>query len=164
MANTIIQVPTAHINMTGVQFRVYASKYFDAAEVLHGQTSGETFDPIQYHLLCQSLELHLKSFIWLTDRLTRDRLRTKYGHDIVKLWRHAKERKITKYCAATRQRNETIELVGPYYKKRQFVYLDLSMSWEGIPLLREKKHVLPTLRRLCEQLHRSLRQPILRAA
>lgn len=164
MAGTIIQVGTAHIVMTGVEFMTYANKYFDAAELLRGQPLGETFDPIQYHLLCQSLELHLKSFIWLTDRLTRDQFKTKYGHDIVKLWNHAKKRKISRFCAVTPLRNETIELIGPYYKKRKFVYLDLSMSWVGIPLLREKKHVLPTLSRLCDQIHKSLRQPILRAA
>lgn len=164
MAGVTIQVGTAHIVMTGIEFMTYANKYFAAAELLHDRSGGETFDPIQYHLLCQSLELHLKSFIWLTDRLTRSSFRTKYGHDIVKLWRHAKMRKISLYCAATPLRDETIELVGPYYKARQFVYLDLSMSWEGIPLLRKKKHVLPTLRRQCEQLHKSLREPILRAA
>ena len=164
MAGIVIQVGTATVVMTGIDFMTYANRYFDAAEALHGQPREEWFDPIPYHLLCQSLELHLKSFIWLADRLTRDEIKKTYGHDIVKLWRHANERGIARYCTATPLRNKTIELVGPFYKQRKFVYLDLSMSWREIPLLRANKRVLPTLRRLCKQLHKSLKKPILQAS
>ena len=164
MTDYAIKVEPATIVMTGIEFMTYANRYFDAEEALHGRVRDEWFDPIPYHLLCQSLELHLKSFIWLTDRLARDRFRRKYGHDIIKLWRHAKDRGITKYCTATQLRNDTINLVGPYYKDRKFGYLDLLMSWEGIPILRANKHVLPTVRRLCKQLQKSLKRPILQAS
>lgn len=142
----------------------YAKRYSDAEEALRGSVRDEWFDPIPYHLLCQSLELHLKSFIWLKDKLARDRFRTKYGHDIIKLWRHSKDRGISNYCSVTQLRNETIDLIGPYYKTRKFGYLDLSMSWEGIPILRANKQILPTVRRLCKQLQKSLHSPILQTS
>lgn len=164
MAGKVVQIGTATVVMTGIEFMTYANRYFDAAEALRGQSSDDWFDPIPYHLLCQSLELHLKSFIWLTDQLARDKYRGKYGHDIGKLWRHAKDRGISKYCATTNLRDETIELVSPFYKDRKFVYLDLSMSYVGIPLLRENGHALTTIRKLCKQLQKSLKKPILRAS
>lgn len=164
MAGIVVNPEPATVVMTGIEFTIYANRYFDAAEALHGRPRDERFDPIPYHLLCQSLELHLKSFIWLADQLTRNQFKRKYGHDIVKLWHYAKERGIAGYCAATPLRNETIELVGPLYEQRKFAYLDLSMSWKGIPLLRANKHVLPTVRRLCKQLRKSLNEPILQAS
>ncbi|MEW8316333.1 MAG: hypothetical protein AB2669_16970 [Candidatus Thiodiazotropha endolucinida] len=164
MTGITVKIGTTTVNMTGIEFMTYANRYFEAAEYLRGHSSEDWFDPIPYHLLCQSLELHLKSYIWLIDRLPRDKYRSKYGHDIAKLWRHSKDRNISKYCADTPLRNDVINLVNPFYKSRKFGYLDLSMSWQGIPLLRKNKQVLPTIRRLCKQLRNSLKQPILRAS
>ncbi len=164
MTATVIKVGTATVIMTGIEFMTYANRYYDAEKALRGQTRDEWFDPIPYHLLCQSLELHLKSFIWLCDGLPRDRFRREYGHNIIKLWRHAKLRGINKYCAVTQLRDDTINLIGPYYKDRKFGYLDLSMSWSGIPILRVNTKALPTIRRLCNQLQKSLNRPVLRAS
>jgi len=164
MSDIVVEIGTATVAMTGIEFMTYANRYFDAAETIGTKTDNEWFDPIPYHLLCQSLELHLKSYIWLTDGLSRERYRGKYGHDIIKLWRHCKTRGISKYCSPTQLRDDTIDLVGPFYKDRKFVYQDLAMSWEGIPLLRSNKHILPTIRRLCKQLQKTLHSPILKAS
>lgn len=151
--------------MTGVEFMTYANHYLTAAESLAKRTdSGQWFDPLPYQLLCQSLELHLKSFVWFSDKLSRKKIRNKYGHDIVKLWRHCKSRGINQYCTPTKMRDMEIAFVGPYYKARRFAYLDLSMSWEGIPKLRTNPRSIPTLIRLCKQLRKSLRKPILNAS
>ena len=163
MARHVIQVPTTTIVMTGAEFMIYAKRYFEAAEALRRLPSRTSFDPIPYHLLCQSLELHLKSFIWLIDRLPRNNFKSQYGHDIVELWCDAKDRKIKKYCAPTARRDEVIKLVGPYYKNRQFAYLDLPMAFKGMRKLRENKLVIPTLYKLCKQLGKSLRRPMLAA-
>jgi len=164
MSNTVIEIGTATVQMTGVEFMTYANRYYGAEEALRGTNRDEWFDPIPYHLLCQSLEIHLKSFIWLSDGLPRDRFRRKYGHDIVKLWRDAKDRRIDRYCATTTLRDDAINFLGPYYKQRKFGYMDLSMSWEGIPALRRNKKALPTIRRLCKHLQKSLKRPILQAS
>ena len=126
MAEIILKVGTATVVMTGIEFMTYANHYLKAAEFLANHSdSDQWFDPLPYQLLCQSLELHLKSFIWLADKLSRKKIKSKYGHDIVKLWRHSKSRGISKFCTPTNLRNTTIELVGPYYKARKFTYLDL---------------------------------------
>ena len=115
-------------------------------------------------MLCQSLELHLKSFIWLVDRIGRDRFRRKYGHDIEKLWRHAKAKGIRKYVGATKLRDSVIALLGPYYKRRQFTYLDLDMAFWGVKNQKRETRAVATLSRLTGQLAQTLRDPILAAS
>ena len=160
-----MKIEPVTIVMIGVEFMTYGNHYLDAAESLTNHSASEQwFDPLPYQLVCQSLELHLKSFIWLTDKLSRDKIKKDYGHDIVKLWMHSKARGISKFCAPTGLRDRIINLVGPYYKARKFAYLDLSMSWEGIPNLRATPESLPTLMRLCKQLRKSLKKPILDAS
>ena len=132
MPGIVVEIKPATVVMTGIEFMQYGNHYLDAAEYLSARDSDAWFDPLPYQLLCQSLELHLKSFIWLIDRLSRKTIRNKYGHDIIKLWRHAKERGISRYCRPTEARDQTLALLGPYYRDRKFAYLDLSMSWEGI--------------------------------
>jgi hypothetical protein len=165
VAGIVVKVGTATVDMTGIEFMTYANHYLKAAEALARHSDpGRWFDPLPYQLLCQALELHLKSYIWFTDKLSRNNIRNKYGHDIVKLWRHSKTRGIGKFCTPTNMRDTTIALVGPYYKARKFTYLDLSMSWEGIPRLRTNPKSVPTLMRLCRQLRKSLRKPIQNAS
>jgi hypothetical protein len=54
-----------------------------------------------------------------------------------------------------------LALLGPYYKDRKFAYLDLSMSWEGIPQIRAHPEVKSVITQLCKQLRKSLDKPIL---
>ena len=164
MSEIIIKLKPVTVVMTGVEFMQYGNHYLDAAEYLSSKNFDSWFDPLPYQLLGQSLELHLKSFIWLVDQHSRKKIKNKYGHDIEKLWRHAKERGIYRYCKPTTSRNEAIALVGPYYKNRKFAYLDISMSWEGIPRLRKHPEAIHIIMRLCKQLRKSLRKPILDAS
>lgn len=164
MPGIVVEVKPATVVMTGIEFMQYGNHYLGAAEYLSTRDPDAWFDPLSYQLLCQSLELHLKSFIWLIDRLSRNTIRNKYGHDIVKLWRHANERGISRYCTPTTARDRTLALLGPYYKDRKFAYLDLSMSWEGIPRIRAHPEAIAVLTRLCRQLKKSLHKPILDAS
>ena len=164
MGNIVVKLKPATLTMTGIQFMTYAQRYYDAAESLRDNPGNEWFDPNPFHLLGQSLELNLKAFIWMTDRLSRDNFRTEYGHDIEKLWRHAKARGIHRYCAITPLRDYTIALVGPLYKDRRFSYLDLTMSFTHIPELRRNRQALPALRRMCKQLQKSLIRPVARVS
>jgi hypothetical protein len=165
MSGIVVEVKPATVVMTGIEFMQYGNHYLDAAEHLASRAAPDAwFDPLPYQLLCQSLEVHLKSFIWLIDRLSRKTIKNKYGHDIEKLWRHAKERRISRYCRPTEARDQTVALLGPYYRDRKFAYLDLSMAWEGIPRIRSHPEARTVLTRFCRQLKRSLCKPILHAS
>jgi len=161
----IIQTEPAHIDMTGTVFMVYAERYSKAAVGLLETPKHEVgFDPVPYYLLCQSLELHLKSFVWLEDKIGTKTIKNRYGHDLEKLWTHAKTLRIDRYIRVTDLRNNVISLVAPYYRKRQFNYLDLDMIFDGYKNLKSEKKVIPTLKRLTNQLGKSLKRPILKAS
>lgn len=163
--SVVIHCEPGHIEMTGAVFMVYANRYHDAA--IGSMTSSKNvrgFDPVPYYLFCQSLELHLKSFIWLKDRIATNTIKNKYRHNIVKLWDHAKARGIDRYARATELRDRVISLVGPYYKDRKLNYLDLDMIFQGYKDIKSEPKAIPTLRRLTHQLGKSLKQPILQAS
>jgi hypothetical protein len=162
--SVVIQVGTATVVMTGIEFLQYGSRYLDAADHLARLKSTAWFDPLPYQLTCQSLELHLKAFIWLSDRLSRNTIKNKYGHDLEKLWCHAKDRNLVRYCVPTEARDNAIGLLGPYYKNRKFTYLDLSMSWQGIPEIRAHPDALVVLTRLSRRLRKALHKPVLSAS
>ena len=165
MANVVIQVKPAHLDMTGTVFMIYANRYRKAAVGwLSTSKHNFGFDPVPYYLLCQSLELHLKSFIWLEDRVGTKTIKDRYGHNLEKLWAHAITRRVDRYARATDLRNRVISLVAPYYRRRQFNYLDLDMVFDGYNSLKSEQKVIPTLKRLTYQLEKSLRQPILKAS
>jgi hypothetical protein len=165
MASTVLTTQPGHVDTTGAGFMVYANRYRDAAlaSLRHAKRL-QGFDPVPYQLLCQSLELHLKSFIWLTERIGRDRIRAKYGHDLEKLWDHSKARQIDRYVRPTPLRDLIIGLVGPHYRNRQFNYLDLDMIFSGFHSLTGEPRILPTLSRLTGRLTKALRRPILAAS
>jgi hypothetical protein len=165
MPNVVIQPKPGHVNVTGAFFWVYANRYREATlACLSRSRPAEGFDPVPYFLSCLSLELHLKSFIWLHDQIGWKKIRNKYEHDIEKLWRHAKSRGIDKFAKPTPLRDQIIALVGPYYKERQFHYLDVNMVGSGFWNIQSEPRALPTLQRLNAQLHKSLRKPILSAS
>jgi hypothetical protein len=165
MAGIVVQVGTAHLNTTGVGFMTYANHYYEAANRVGVNVSDRQFDPVPYQLYCQSLELRLKSFLWLSEpTLTRQQIRGRYGHDLAKLWRDAKARGIAKFIRITTLRERVISLVSPYYKNRRFCYVDLDMMFTGYQELKGEPQSIPTLKRLIQTMGRSLRKPILDAS
>ena len=165
MSGTVIKAKSAYVIITGTNFIVYANRYHEAAlKCLPSPKHVREFDPVPYYLLCQSLELHLKSFIWLKDRVSTDVLKRTYGHNLEKLWTEAKKRGIDRYAKTTNLRNRVISLVSPYYQDRKLNYLDLDMIFNGYKDLKSEKKTILTLKRLTQQLGNSLRQPILQAS
>jgi len=164
MPNVVIKTLPWHIIATGLHFMQFANRYNDAAMMLEASESDQAFDPVLYHLYCQSLELHLKSFIWLKCGTDSNTFKNHYRHDLALLWKDSKTHGISRFASVTKLRNDIIALVSPFYCKRRFSYLDVDMAFRGAVRLRSEKRITPTLRRLNIQLGRSLRSPILRAS
>lgn len=161
---TVVQLPATTLDLDGAAYIVYAGRYFDAAEHIKHSVATSGFDPVPFQLYCLSTELLLKSFLWCSNSDIRsESLRREYGHDLVKLWRDSKKFGINRYARVTPLRDKVICLVGPYYKDRQFCYLDIDMVFCGYKKLRANPRALSTLRRLNLQLARSLEKPVLAA-
>lgn len=165
MPNVTLEIPPATIIITGMNFMQYAVRYRDAAvQAAQQPKKQQGFDPVPYQLYCQSLELHLKSYIWLVDGIGRKTIRNKYGHDLLKLWQHSLDRGLGRYAAPTENRNNMISLVSPYYKNRKFCYLDIDMIFEGYRDLKKQPNLVVTISKLTLQLQRSLRAPLIAAS
>ncbi len=164
MTNVRMTIRPATITMTGVNYWVYAKRYCNAASHLHALNRDGEFDPVIYQLYCQSLELHLKGFIWLVSGSNHKEIRARYDHKLRKLWADSKRLGILKYAASTPLRERVIKLVGEPYEKKRFVYLDLSMIFRGFQKLRLEPKSFTTLKRLNLQLSKAIRQPIMEAA
>ncbi len=157
----MLEVHPAKIIITGVNFLNYASRYREAAmAATYIKNKDKKFDPVPYQLFCQSLELYLKSFIWLHDQIGRNTIRNRYGHNIPKLWEHSKDRGIHKHAKITPLREKVIKLVGPYYKNRKFCYLDIDMIFDGYKDLKSEPKAIQTLSRLTSQLGVALYRPV----
>lgn len=170
---TTTSAEPAEINMAGMLFWQYANRYYRATLLLEKNPVEVGFDPVMYQLCCQAIELYLKAFIWLNITAGTKRMSTNasstyfkkhYGHDISKLWDDAKAQGIRRLVSPTLNRDSVIRLVSPYYKQRKLVYSDINMIVSGYRKLREQPNTLQTLRRLAQQLSKSLHQPILRAS
>ena len=165
MTSVTIKVPPLTCNMTGTAFMVYAHRYHEVAEIwLANSVKDNRFDAVSYQLLCQALELHLKSFIWLKEQIGHRTIKNRYRHNLQKLWDHSKARGIDAFAATTPLRDRAIKLVSPYYKDRKFTYIDLDMIFRGFKNLKSEPKTISTLSRLNRQLNKSLRTPILRAS
>lgn len=151
--------------ITGIALNVYADRYRDAAiACLRGSHASRGFDPVPYQLFCQSLELHLKSFLWLKLNLGDNTLKIKYGHNLERLWRDAKAHGVSRYATPTKQRDECIRIIGPYYLNRKLAYLDVDMVATGYSTIRAQPRILETLNRFTRRLGDSLRAPIMAAS
>jgi hypothetical protein len=161
MSNVVLKPLSITVVITGVNFRNYAIRY-NRAVSLYSETDEEPlpFDPIPYQLVCQSIELHLKSFIWIKEKYGRNKFRDKYGHNIIKLWNHCKARNIEEFIEYGDQEDSAISLIGNEYKNRQFCYLDLDMTYEVFPELNSKPEILATLIKLSDQLGEKLKRPL----
>ena len=167
MANVVVQVPTAHIDTTGVGLVMYAERYLRSAKAVASTPVPKNlgFDPVPYFLHCMSLELHLKAFLWLRDRsMTRCRLRRRYGHRPQALWDDAKAREIQQFARPIPLRDAVVALVGSYYTRRQLNYYDLRMLFSGFDDLKNEPRIVPTLEGLNVRLCKSLRAAVLAAA
>lgn len=158
-----VAVGPATIVVTGLGHFQYGQKYLRAALELN-RVQPADFDPVLLQLYCQSLELFLKSYIWLADRKTNAQIKRKYGHDLEKLWSHCKTRGIRRYVAETPLRDRIVGLVGPFYKDRRFAYFDLDMLVGAYDPIRSEPRTVFTLHRLATRLEASLQRPVLVAS
>ena len=134
MANVVIQVPTARITMGPTGFIIYAQDFLDAYKAY---TPEKPFSPANYYLVCRSIELSLKSYLLLKN-MPINKVKRKFGHDLHKILRKAKELGIdTVVNISTEEKNE-IEKADGWYNRKGFEYFDVRN-------IAKNKNTLPNL-------------------
>lgn len=157
MSKGVVRPALGGYDVSGIALFAYGRIYRDAGRRLRRKPPpNEWPSPVPYFLLCQSLELYLKGYLWRFAYLGRETLKRKYGHNVLKLWEDAQTHGLGKYVRATRDRNEVIALVGPVYRDRRLNYLDLNLLFAGYKAIHDDARVIPTLLRLTRRLDTSL--------
>jgi hypothetical protein len=155
--NAVISPGLGGYDVSGIALFAYGRIYRDAGRRLRRKPPPNQWpSPVPYFLLCQSLELYLKGYLWRFANIGRETLKRKYGHNVPKLWNDAQAHGLGKYARATKDRNDVIALVGPVYRDRKLNYLDLNLLFVGYQAIHNDARVIPTLLRLTHRLDTAL--------
>jgi len=129
MTNYVLKAEPAHINVSPTGFLVYATDFLNAHE---SYKSDNAFSPASYYLVCRSLELSMKSFL-LAKGMARQEIkdRRKYGHDLKKLLRKAKELGINTISPISDAQEEQIVKANDWYARKGFEYFELQNIVDG---------------------------------
>ena len=79
MTNHKIKLEPGRVNITPHAFRIYAEEYY--AYVIHYNSINRPFSPVPYALLCQAIELKLKSHHCATQ--PRQKVKDLFGHRLI---------------------------------------------------------------------------------
>jgi hypothetical protein len=165
MTDRNVVVQTGSVKITGVLFLSHASRFNDAAHVLFSKApKTQGIDPVPYFLACQALELHLKSFLWLKEGWSVDKIITDYRHNLGKLWTHSKQRDLHSYVAITTTREQAVNAVATLYQKRKLNYLSLGIVGTEYDAIKNNRKHLRSLIMMNNRLETQLRPAILAAA
>jgi hypothetical protein len=135
----VVQVGTATVHIKPVGFALYAEEFLLAGLSIPEQSRARgntTFTPVPYYLFCRALELVLKAFL-LTKGESLDTLKNRYRHDLVKLWRKARECGILEEIGSRPPEFEDhVASANRYYKGKAFEYFDFrrwAHGYEDLP-------------------------------
>jgi hypothetical protein len=115
-SNIVIQMPAPPtLNFTYYGFHLGAEDFL-AAEKLYAPTARER-SCVPHFLCCQSIELSLKAFLSLKG-VTRKRLRTDFGHNLVKLYEEAVAKGISAFVAVQPGDRDIVAVANAAYDSR----------------------------------------------
>lgn len=105
----------------------YAVEYFSAAEDLfqldeHKAADGLTAKAPVLFLIGHSIELSLKAYL-LREGLELESLRKKYGHNLLKCFKEAKNRKLCDHVSFEPVEVETLGVLNDIYYKKELEYI-----------------------------------------
>jgi len=151
-----IRCTVGKVRLGPALFWWYSSEYVDAINALAPK---ETYSPLRYYLCCRSLELSFKAHL-LARGLPIERLKSDYGHDLVRLMSEARGDDPEGLLLMTRKEECEIKKANAYYAHKGFEYVDKSEVLKGYPDLPSRS----LLEGIANRLVRDLRTECLAAS
>jgi hypothetical protein len=108
------------IDVGGYWLRHYAGDFLAAAKAF--KPPGTRFSPVPYYLVCHSIELSLKSFLYSAGINRRDR--KKLNHDLEEALRAAEDSGLSAYLEITSSDREVLSKANRLYPKKEFEYFE----------------------------------------
>lgn len=132
MAGTTV---TLKVNNTVMQLdaywlRHYAGDYLSAAQQFSPPSN--RFSPVRHYLICHSIELSLKSFLFTVGLRKADR--KKLNHSLEKALATAEAHGIGSHVSVSKQDRDQIVRVNGLYSAKEFEYFEsLAMIFDPLP-------------------------------
>lgn len=125
-----LQPASTVIQLDAYWLRHYAGDYLSAAQQFSPPPN--RFSPVRHYLICHSIELSLKSFLF-TAGLKRDG-RKKLSHDLEKALAAAEAHGIGSHVSVSEDDREQIIKVSDLYSGKEFEYFEsLEMIFDPLP-------------------------------
>lgn len=125
-----LQSASSIIRVDAYWLRHYAGDYLFAARQFTPPTN--RFSPVRHYLVCHSIELSLKSFLFTAGLKRADR--KKLNHDLEKALAAAEAHGIGSHVAISNGDREQIVKVNSLYSGKEFEYFEsLEMIYDPIP-------------------------------
>lgn len=156
----VVQVGTATVRMRPVGFALYANEFFIAGASIPQDSRARgntTFTPVPYYLFCRALELILKAYLLAQNVADEEKLKKRFGHDLERLWREAKDHGIMGILGASGPHFEAdLTSANTYYKGKVFEYFDFGRwahNYQNLPPFErfrdEVKRIVEETKRHC---------------
>ena len=108
----------AHVD--GYWLRHYAADFLSAAQAFPSPNG--RFSPVRHYLICHSIELALKAFLFTAGYNRKDR--KKLSHDLVKALNAAEENGLGEHFQITETERQALEKVSRLYQGKEFEYFE----------------------------------------
>ena len=115
-----LQVSNMVVCVDGYWLRHYAGDFLAAAKDFDPPVN--RFSPVPYYLICHSIELSLKSFLFSAGFKKADR--RKLNHDLEKTLRAAEKNGLNTHIHLTADEQDLIRKANRLYPKKEFEYFE----------------------------------------
>ena len=116
----LLQASNIVAHVDGYWLRQYAADFLAAARTFQAPTN--RFSPVRYYLICHSIELALKAFLFTAGYKKKDR--KKLNHDLVKAFNAAEKNGLVEHIQITQRERETVEKANKLYPRKEFEYFE----------------------------------------
>lgn len=115
-----LQISNAVVRVDGYWLRHYAGDFLAAAKDFKPPVN--RFSPVPYYLICHSIELSLKSFLFTAGFKKADRRRL--NHDLEKALRAAENNGLSTHIQLTADERGLLHKANRLYPKKEFEYFE----------------------------------------
>lgn len=115
-----LQAENIEVRVDGYWLRHYAADFLGAANTFEAPRS--RFSPIPCYLICHSIELSLKSFLFTAGFKKKDRKRL--NHDLVRALNAAEDNGLVNYIEIPSIERDAIYKANELYSKKEFEYFE----------------------------------------
>ena len=115
-----LHAESIEVRVDGYWLRHYAEDFLSAAITF--ETPENRFSPIPYYLICHSIELSLKSYLFTAGYSKKDF--KKLSHDLVRALRATQDNGIEKYIEISSTEEEAVIKANQLYPKKEFEYFE----------------------------------------